>query len=1370
MLFLDVFAKSNHADFFHCSAKIANLGISETMKSAIRFPEKHIVWSVSRLVLFFCVMLKAMPVHGQSYSFNRINVKDGLSQSSVLDIAKDELGLMWFATRYGLNRYDGVRFKVYEHDPGDSNSICNNYINRIFRDSKDDIWVGTTAGLDRYDRVQDRFVHFPFYRKRQRLSMVSVMAIAEDIAGNLWVGTDKGLFVRRPEAASCQSMDNGAGPITDQSITEVFADSRGLLWVAATQGIGLFRIIDHRLIRQQLPFDPAGVRGGIRSIAEDQDKQIWLGSETDGLYCLQVKSQALMHFPSSYQGLIHNSIRKIVVSQSQRLVIGTQNGVSVLDPQTLTFVNYQHDPDNPNTISQNSIYSLYEDEQGSLWVGTYFGGINMAYGIDTKFNRLTTGTSPVAIPHNVIKQFAEDSIGNLWLSTEGGGVFRLDSSLRQVAHFYNPSGGLLGARSNFVKSIHIDRSGEVWAGSSGGGLYRLDPRTGDFQRLSLGMDTLQERRVNILNIYQDANQHYWVCGEGYNGVFSRSGNRLLDVTPQNVRTALNGQGVFDISEASDQSLWILTASSLVNYDVTSGRLSEHSTGTETTSRPFNCLLEDHSGLVWIGIDHGGLLVIDPKKDLVVRHYTAKDGLASDNVVGLVEDKHHNLWITTTNGLSKLTKGRNTIQNYSRFDGIANDEFNYTATFLTADGKVMLGSLGGLTWFYPEDIEVNTDTPSLIFTGLTLFGREPVGPQTHRKILSKNITQAPHLTFADSQSIFTIQFSLDNYIKSAQNRFAYRLEGRNPAWTYIDKGEINFSNLSPGWYTLSVKGANSDGIWSDERTLTFTIRPPFYWTWWAIVVYTALIALFIFFIVRYFYLKRVLEKEEELNQHKLNFFSIISHEIRTHLSLIIIPIENSLEKVGDTYVVKQLKDAAKNSERLLRLTAELIDFRKAETANLTLRRQNMDIKAFIEEIYSAFKNVYESKDVAFVYESAFASHTVAVDPIQLEKVLFNLLSNAVKHSSPHGIIRMNSSLTQGVVQITVSNHGKEIPKEYLKKIFENYFQISGKDRELGFGVGLALSKQVMELHGGDIRAHSENGVTAFTITLPSVLVEEREKVEVQQEYFLDAYSAATDELLYYADGDHRPTVLLVEDNPELMALLEALLTEHYDLLKSKNGKEGVELALEHLPDLIISDVMMPLKSGTEVCRELKGNIATCHIPIILLTAMNAESDFVTGLHYNADVYLTKPFNRRILLLHVRNLLRSNRIMQDKYRQQYVLGPTQQVVDTADEKFLAKAVATIEAGIELSQYSVDFIGEGVGMSQSVLYKKVKSLTGMTVNDFSKHIRLKKAAQLLRETNYTVSQIASYVGFTDSKYFSREFKRQFGANPSQYTEENA
>lgn len=1326
---------------------------------------------------FLCIILLIGIEQNQAqpFSFKRINVKDGLSQSSVLDIAKDKQGFMWFATRYGLNRYDGVRFKVYENQPSDTTSLCNNYINQLYYDANDRLWVGSQGGLDVYEQDRDSFKHFYFYQKGKKIHGISVLKIRQDSSGNIWTGTNRGLFFLAKGSSRCVKLQSTTGELYTDLIHELYIDSRNNLWATSNRGITKLKFQNNTLTSLSIPPVFLSVKGPIKSIVEDQGQNLWLGSATHGLYRVDLQENQIRHFTSPVkQRLLHPSIRELMLDGDQRLFIATQDGVSILDLKTFSFTSIHNNPEDPTSLSQNSVYALYEDDQHSLWVGTYFGGVNLAYGVDTKFKQLHVNSAH-KIPHNVIRPIAEDQQQNLWFGTEGGGVFSTDRELKNVRGYYNDEPGVLQSRANFVKSIFVDRADSVWVGASGGGVYHLDPKTGKYTLASIPGDMDILRGADILSMYQDRDGHYWFFGEGFNKTLSRQGYTFEDVTPKHIEMAFASQKAISIQESSDKKLWILTATSLFQYDPASGKLTRMLAQREPPVHAYNCLLEDHRGRLWIGVDYEGLMLIDAQADSVLRRYTDKDGLASNNVAGLLEDAQGSLWITTTRGLSRLTSDRKRIQNYTSQDGIAYDEFNYNSTFLSSEGKVLLGSLGGLTWFSPASVQVNDKQPEVIFTGLRLFGGQPASPASHSKILSTNITQRPHLTFANSQRVFTIQFALDNYIKPAQNRFMYRLEGKNATWSTLDEAEVSFSNLASGSYVLAVKGANSDGIWSQENKISFTVDPPVYLCWWALLIYAFILCSLVFFVLRYFFLREIFVKEEQLHQTKLNFFSMISHEIRSHLSLIIIPIDNALEKVEDSYIRTQLDNASKNSKRLLRLSSELIDFRKAETVVRPLCLSKMDITPFITNIMECFQQVYGAQGITLRYSSDFTTCLAEFDPLQLEKVLFNLLSNAMKHRKDGTEIEIQSTVDNGHLMLHVSNQGIEIPSGYLEKIFDHFFQVNPSDGSMGFGLGLALSKQIMVMHAGDIYAKSASGRTTFTIVLP---LKQRESVPVSASKLRCAADAslvppvqrATDRIAKNINPDKSPVILIIEDNADLRAMIQDLLSSYYATLMACNGAQGLDIAKEHLPDLIITDVMMPFKNGIEVCSELKTDVATSHIPIILLTARSEEGDVLEGLAHHADCYLTKPFSKQVLLLQIRNLLRASRLQQQKYRQQYILEPTGKVIDNTDERFLCQLVAVIEKGIESSQYGVDFLASEVGMSSSVLYKKVKSLTGMTVNDFSKSIRLKKAAQMLTHANNTVSHVASYVGFMDSKYFSREFKKQFGSSPSRYAPANS
>lgn len=1320
------------------------------------------------------VLLVGNKSQAQPYSFKRLNVKDGLSQSAVLDITKDRQGLMWFATRYGLNRYDGVRFKIYENQADDSTSISNNYINALYRDSRDRLWIGSQGGLDLYDEKNDNFRHFYFFENFRKVHGISVLKIREDHRGNIWVGTNRGLFLLKKESRKCIKLSSTPGVLRSEIIHEIYVDNKNILWATSAHGITRLEYKNERLSILASPSAIGNIKGHVRSIIEDDKHNLWFGSETNGLYGFSTKTNTLRHFGSNgKQGLLHPSIRELMITTDKKLFIATQNGVSIMDLADFSFTNAQNDPENPNSLSQNSIYALFEDDQHSLWIGTYFGGVNLAYGINTKFERLTIN-SPTKIPHNVIRPIAEDRNHNLWFGTEGGGVFLTDRNLKKITGFYNHNLGLLQSRSNFVKSILIDHADSVWIGTSGGGLYHLNPNTGRYSLAIIHKSKDSLRNANIMSLYQDSQGRYWVFGEGYNKILIREGMNFRDVTPKNIKNTFSKQMTVKIVESIDDQLWILTSTDLFKFNPKNGEIKRFLTKIERPIHAYNCMLEDHKGRIWIGVDYEGLMLIDPKSDSLLRRYTSKDGLTSDNIVGLLEDRNKSLWITTTRGLSRLTNEGKRIQNYSYQDGLADDEFNYNSTYLSSNGTVFLGSLGGITWFNPSSIEVNDEQPSVIFTGLNLFGNQPVSPTKTPKILPLNITNRPHLNFNNSERVFTIQFALSNYIKAKQNRFMYRLEGQNAPWSTLDKAEVSFSNLAPGTYILAVKGSNSDGIWSKQSKITFTIEPPAYLSWWALLIYVSILCLLLFFIVRYLFLREILIKEEQLHQTKLNFFSMISHEIRSHLSLIIIPIDNALEQVDDQYIRSQLTNASKNSKRLLRLSSELIDFRKVETTVLPLSCSKKDIAIFINDILESFRLVYQEQGLTIDYTADFSSCMIDFDSLQLEKVFFNLLSNAVKYGTHGAVIQVESKIENEHLVFSLTNQGKEIPSEYLEKIFENFFQVDFSDREVGFGMGLALSKQIMRMHSGEIYAASKAGKTTFTIVLPikqsesgalPLIYDQSSDIITLQEKPVELKSSGISDT-----ATEKPVILIIEDNADLRSLLCELLSNSYQILTANNGVDGVLTAQKHLPNLIISDVMMPMKNGMEVCSELKTNMATSHIPIILLTAKTKEKDILEGLNHHADVYLTKPYNKHILHLHIQNLIRTRYLLQQKYRQEYIIEPTKKVVDNVDEQFLSRLVRVIEEGIESSQYGVDFLASEVGMSSSVLYKKVKSLTGMTVNEFSKSIRLKKAAQMLSESNNSVNHVAGYVGFMDSKYFSREFKKQFGMSPSHYPKVNA
>ncbi|ETZ23033.1 hybrid sensor histidine kinase/response regulator transcription factor [Pedobacter sp. V48] len=695
--------------------------------------------------------------------------------------------------------------------------------------------------------------------------------------------------------------------------------------------------------------------------------------------------------------------------------------------------------------------------------------------------------------------------------------------------------------------------------------------------------------------------------------------------------------------------------------------------------------------------------------------------------------------------------------------------------------MFFGGYNGLTYFYPDEIQKNNFRAPIAFTGLLLFNKA-ISLNAPNELLKEDIGYTKKITFKYDQNIFSIQFALLSYIKSDKNRYAYKLEGINNQWIETSIPAASYTNLPSGSYKLLVKGANNDGVWSKPTSISIEIRPPFWKTWWAFCMYAIITAVILFFITRFFYLRELLIKDEELHQSKLNFFTNVSHEIRTHLTLIMAPVEKLLDgNQHNSAMNRHLTNVKNNTNRLMKLTSELMDFRKAETNNLKLHVAAHDLVTFIQEIGRSFEELSEKKKIHFSIIHDPAPIMVYFDPEQLEKVFFNLISNAFKFTPINGSISVEIKKLGDHIVVTVEDTGRGIAAEYLGRLFTNFFQVDDHSiQNTGYGIGLALSKHIVALHQGKISVSSrpaegkQAGHTRFEVILKSGTKHFINTSFLKPPASISPKAATTSPQemqdieipgMEVENPAKKHTVLIIEDHAELRQLIKESLIKQYRVLVAKNGLEGWENAIAEIPDLIISDVMMPGIDGFTLCNQLKSDERTSHIPVVLLTAKSSETDQISGLSGGADLYLTKPFSSKILQLHVRNLLSGREAMRQKFSKTFLLEPGQVVIESMEEQFLSRLIDIIERHMEDEQLGVELLAEEIGMSQSVLYKKLKALTNMSVNDFSKSIRLKRAAQLLAQKKYTVYEIGYMVGFSDRKYFSREFKKQFGKTPTEY-----
>jgi ligand-binding sensor domain-containing protein/signal transduction histidine kinase/CheY-like chemotaxis protein/AraC-like DNA-binding protein len=1340
-------------------------------------------------ILLLIIMLTQLFCKGQDLVFNHLMTENGLSQNSIFAIAQDSRGFMWYGSRYGLNRYDGSRFRLYKNIPADKTSLSNEYIFALHCDTKGVLWVGTIGGLSKFNPETNTFDKIDLGNAPAYI----IRTISEDKKGRVWVGTDHGLYLltNRNTSKFIPAYQMGLPKeIAVSEVLSIFEDHKGFLWIGTSKG--LIKSVVDKQFKVIKVFTKSNSPGSISdnavtAIAEDSQQNLWFGTENGGLNLLNETTgtfSRFLHEEGNSNSMVHNAVRKIIKTKTGQLWIGTLEGLSVLDPATKQFSTFQHRKSNPKSLNQNSIYSLYEDKNGSVWIGTYYGGVNVVYASPTRFNVWQHNEKSPNLNHNVVSSITEDATNRLWIGTEGGGLNYYDWSNKGFGAYTFAANDTGSLGSSLVKVVYRDKTNQIWVGTHGGGLNLFNPLTGKFKRFLSGKDHLSSRS-EIMALLEDDDNRLWVASQTGLHIFNKTGNSLQPYPIPEKLKIFKDKNIKSLFEDSNDNIWISSTSGLYRYTSKTNtlqliRLLKASKEINTISGFVNCWYEDIKGNLWMGLYYTGLARYDTQKQSLSDLYTTKEGLSNDNVLGILADEQQQLWISTSNGLSKLNLAVRSFQTYTISDGLAGNEFNYNSFFKSNDGAMFFGGFNGLTWFFPKEIQKNNFQAPIVFTGLLLFNK-PVEIGTPDRLLQHDIGFTPKLVFKHDQNVFTIQFALLNYIKSRKNKYAYKLEGINQQWIESSTPAATYTNLPSGTYTLLVKGANNDGVWSKPASITIEILPPFWKTWWAFCLYAILVTIVIFFITRFFYLRQLLVKDEELHQTKLNFFTNVSHEIRTHLTLIMAPIEKLLDgNPGDSTTNRQLYNVKNNADRLLKLTTELMDFRKAETSHLNLHVQAYNLVTFIQQTARSFEDLSEKKRIHF--SSGYDQDAIIVyfDKEQLEKVFINLISNAFKFTPAGGSITVDIKPQDDRVIVTVNDTGRGIAPEYLDKLFTNFFQVYDHSiQNTGYGIGLALSKHIVELHKGIISVSStpataqQPGYTSFAVTLLKGARHFINTPYLQAPVSVSTPSLKENEPVQAVEpatpathtGIKKYTVLIVEDNAELRALIKDTLVTDYEVLLAKDGLDGWGKATEEIPDLIISDVMMPRMDGFTLCNQLKTDERTSHIPVILLTAKSSETDHISGLSGGTDQYLTKPFSSKILQLQVRNLLAGRETMRQKFSKELVLGPQQIVVAPVEEQFLSKLIQIIENNMKNEYFGVEQLAEGIGMSQSVLYKKVKALTNMSVNDFSKSIRLKRAAQLLAQKQYTVYEIGYIVGFSDRKYFSKEFKKQFGKTPSEY-----
>ena len=1341
---------------------------------------------IRKNLLLFVLLLSSWMVVAQSYQFKHLEVSDGLSNNSVNTICKDRDGFMWFGTTTGLNRYDGYTFKIYQHAENDPGSLPDNYITDIVEMPDGRFWVNTGRGYVLFDKEQDCFItDVTGFMKNLESGGVPEQVFV-DREGNTCLSVAGEGCYRYKEGGKRLFFSYVEHSLPEHGVTQIAECSDGLLLIYNT---GLLVCLDRATLAIKWKSDeikkyiPAGKTIEF-SLFVDRDNCIWAYSLM-GIWAYDCGTKSwrtdLTAIWSSRPDVIIHAVAQDIEG---RIWVGKDyDGIDVLEKETGKVTSLVAHDDNGRSLPHNTIYDLYADRDGIMWVGTYKKGVSYYSESIFKFNmyewgditcieqadenRLWLGTNDHGIllwnrstgkaepfwrdaegqlPNPVVSMLKSKD-GKLWVGTFNGGLYCMNGS--QIRSYKEGVGNALA--SNNVWALVEDDKGRIWIASLGGGLQCLEPVSGTFETYTSSNSALLENNVTSL------------CWVDNNTLFFGTANQGVGMMDMRTR---------EIKKIQGQSGNVKLSNDAVNH-----------------------VYKDSRGLVWIATREG-LNVYDTRRHVFLDLSSVAEA-KGNFIAAITEDQERNMWVSTSRKVIRVTvasdgKGSYLFDSraYNSEDGLQNCDFNQRSIKTLHNGIIAIGGLYGVNVFAPDHIRYNKMLPNVMFTGLSLFDEAVKVGQSYggRVLIEKELNDVENVEFDYKQNIFSVSFASDNYNLPEKTQYMYKLEGFNNDWLTLPLGvhNVTFTNLAPGKYVLRVKAINSDGyVGIKEATLGIVVNPPFWMSWWAYLLYAVGLVI-VLFLARYRMLKREREKfhlqqienevakNEEINNMKFRFFTNVSHELRTPLTLIISPLEGMLKETTDELQSTRLQLMYRNAQRLLHLVNQLLDFRKGEMSTHQLSLSEGDIISYVHSVCNSFLLMADKKHIQFSFFSGIDTFSMAFDADKVGKIVMNLLSNAFKFTPEGGRVTVmieHVAGTPDILEIKIADTGIGISDVDKEHIFERFYQAGhkGVEETTGNGIGLSLVRDFVTLHEGEVKVFDNIGMgSVFVIQFPVKHVETQ--VQLPEETGMPAGDEEDKEMKEEAreemERKNFPLLLIVDDNEDFRIFMRYSLELQYRVKLAVNGKEAWEMMQEELPDLVISDVMMPQMDGNELCRLIKQDKRTAHIPVILLTARQNTEAKLEGLQTGADDYVTKPFNMTILVLRIRKLIelsRYHRVTQGMIDP----APSEIVITSLDEKLIEKAIKYVEDNMSRTELSVEELSRELGMSRVHLYKKLLQITGKTPIEFIRVIRLKRAAQLLRESQLHVSEVAFEVGFNNPKYFSRYFKDEFGVLPSVYQE---
>ncbi|MEN0055717.1 MAG: two-component regulator propeller domain-containing protein [Mucilaginibacter sp.] len=1370
-------------------------------------------------MIFTIISAKATLAQILHFKFTHINISQGISNSTIETIYQDSKGYMWFGTRDGLNRYDGYQVKVFKNQPNDPKSISNNFIKCIYEDAYHNLWIGTTNGLNRfnpYKNTFERYKHNPL--NKESISGNDINCLYTDKRGTLWVGTNGGGLSRFDFSSNQFKHFEQPGKqsinLDTIEVNHLFEDSKNNFWLATDKGVSLLNRDNGQL---QTRFNINGntaftIDYSTLRVQEDKQGNIWLGTLNKGLIRLNMAARSakqFLHDDKNNTSISTDLIRSLLIDNKGNVWVGGINGsLDLFNVSNSSFAHAQNEPGNPLSISQKTISSMFEDNQNNLWIGTHRAGINFYAPLADKFQLLQEESSANSLSYNDVKSFYSDHRNNIWVGTDGGGLNLYNTIINTFTHYKYNAYNSNSISSDAILSINEDKHNNLWIGTWGGGLNLMNRESKTFTHFTNNPANSNSISSNyVQTTLEDTEGNFWVATY-YGGLnlFDTKTHLFKRVTSDlHQTTSLYGNNIISLNEDNDKNLWIGTDDGGLNcYSLLKKTFTHYFVNGEKTP-DIRVIFTDSKGRVWIG--QTGLYLFNKaegKFDL----YTQNGGLATEFIKGITEDEQGNLWISTSNGLTKLNPTTNALKKYNIADGLQGLEFEAGAYMKTPDGEMYFGGTNGFNRFYPKNIKVNQFVAPVYITGLQIFNQNIV-PGQKDSPLQNDISLTHEVKLDHKQSTLSFDFAVLNYTASQNNQYAYKLAGFDKTWHYTSDRKANYTNLDAGKYTFYVKASNNDGIWNTRGTyINIIISPPFWSTWWFRILILLVGSAISYYLLRFkknLDLQKIEEnKREEMHKIQLQFFTNISHEFRTPLSLILGPLEKMMQEDARPTFHQYYDTIHRNANRLLLLINELMDFRKAETGSLKLKVMPGNLNLFIAEVAEDFKSLASQKQINLRLLIQRDLGETWFDRQIIEKIIINLIHNAYKYTTVGGeiTVELYSSPTQFETQhkhqmvvpnnfhgrkyvfIRISDNGIGISKDSIQHLFERYYRIT--DAHMGSGVGLAFVKSLTLIHKGSISAYSTKNVgTDFIVSIPV----DRADYTARETWMhsidnggvqLESISAALYQTEYKAT-DEEPTdqgetankthlhkILIVDDNNELRNFLYHSLNEFYEVIEAVDGVDGLAKAEEELPDMIISDLMMPNMNGMDFCKKIKSGLTTSQIPFIILSAKDALESKIEGVKSGADLYFPKPVSINLLLLSINNIFEQREALKEKHIKNYFFEAQETADSQNDQHFMDQLIHLIESQLSNSDLDVEFICREMGMSKTKLYHKIKKVSGLSIGEFVRTFRLKKAAYIISHEDILLTDVMYRVGIQTQSYFTKAFKKEFGKTPSQFLNE--